>query len=75
MSWPVPSLTTILSGIFVAWILNSMWTIYGIFNPPSCDGGVTCLNPSFKPQETVTVSLYGKIICAHLYHSCIWPIQ
>lgn len=55
MGWSFPSLTLILSGVFVAWILNSMWTIYGIFNPASCEGGNECLNPSWSENDLFQV--------------------
>lgn len=35
-----PSLTTILSVIFLAYMANSLWTIAQLFLPPQCPEGV-----------------------------------
>lgn len=58
MSWPRPSLTLVLVGIFVAWIGNSLWTIYSIYHPKSCSGqSGECLNPAWSTDTTFLLFL------------------
>ena len=34
---PRPSLTTVFSGIFLAYMANSLWSIASLYLPPSCE--------------------------------------
>lgn len=58
MSWPKPSFTLILVAIFTAWLINSLWSIYQIFNPKECHGdGSNCLHSSWKVDTPFIVFL------------------
>ncbi|XP_061197594.1 lipid scramblase CLPTM1L-like [Saccostrea echinata] len=55
-----PSLTLILSAIFIAYIAHSMYVIYGIFFPEQCKMGGRCIYPylSRKPTPKLEILVY-----------------
>lgn len=57
MSWPRPSLTLVLTGIFVAWIGNSVWTIYSIYHPSPCSTGAHCLRAGWSADTPLLLFL------------------
>lgn len=43
--YQLPSLTTVVCGIFVAYVLHSIWTLGQLFIPPECPEYYQCLHP------------------------------
>ncbi|XP_022237866.1 cleft lip and palate transmembrane protein 1-like protein [Limulus polyphemus] len=52
-----PSLTVILSVVFVSYIFHSIWTIYQLYNPKPCPPKEKCLKPSWKETSRFQVYL------------------
>lgn len=44
----LPSLSTVLSVAFLAYMGNSMWTIAQLYFPPTCEKGQTCLKSDLE---------------------------
>ncbi|XP_037803997.1 uncharacterized protein LOC119598425 [Penaeus monodon] len=43
--YALPSLTTVICGVFTAYIIHSAWTLGQLFMPPSCPEYSECLHP------------------------------
>ncbi|XP_071523618.1 lipid scramblase CLPTM1L [Panulirus ornatus] len=43
--YQLPSLTTIICGVFVAYVIQSTWTLGQLFIPPDCPNPAQCLHP------------------------------
>lgn len=43
--YQLPSLTTVICGVFVAYVLHSSWTIGQLFIPPECPDQLQCIHP------------------------------
>ncbi|GLV45925.1 uncharacterized protein CBL_11722 [Carabus blaptoides fortunei] len=52
-----PSLTLILSGLFIAYVLHSMWTLANLFIPPKCTEE-PCFPSFFNTNPTLTLNAY-----------------
>lgn len=55
MKWP--SLTLIFSGIFIAYVLHSMWSLFSLFIPPKCNKE-PCFNSYFNSDPKLNLILY-----------------
>ncbi|KAK3085426.1 hypothetical protein FSP39_003122 [Pinctada imbricata] len=53
-----PSLTLILSAIFLAYIGHSMYVIYGIFFPTPCKGGNKCIKSYLAREPKLEIYVY-----------------
>ncbi|XP_037085483.1 LOW QUALITY PROTEIN: cleft lip and palate transmembrane protein 1-like protein [Pollicipes pollicipes] len=54
-----PSLTLVLSGIFIAYILHSLWTIASLFLHPTCQGASKdCLQSHLSTKPKLQLLLY-----------------
>lgn len=40
-----------LSGVFLAYILHSMWTLYSLYYPKRCDKGELCIKPTWTRES------------------------
>lgn len=45
LGYTLPSLTTVICGVFTAYIIHSAWTLGQLFMPPSCPEYSECLHP------------------------------
>ncbi|XP_064467316.1 lipid scramblase CLPTM1L-like [Ornithodoros turicata] len=45
------SLTLVLSGMFIAYIAHSTWSLYNIYNPKQCEKGDLCIKPAWDKQS------------------------
>jgi len=55
----MPSLTTILSVVFLGYMANSMWNIIQLYIPPSCPAGEkTCITNLVSPESTVSLLVF-----------------
>lgn len=65
--YALPSLTTVICGVFTAYIIHSAWTLGQLFMPPSCPEYSECLHPliaqepKFQVRFKVTGSHIGKL--------------
>ena len=57
-----PSLTVILSGVFLAYIAYSMYTIYLLFHPEPCKVPGRCINPYLAKNPVLEVGKNRKIL-------------
>ena len=54
-----PSLTTILSVVFLGYMANSMWNIVKLYIPPDCPAGEkTCITNLVSPESTVSLLVF-----------------
>lgn len=57
-----PSFTLIISGLFTAYVLHSIHTIYVLYNPQECDQKRDlCLNPSFTTNDIFELYLCTSV--------------
>lgn len=42
------SLTLVLSGIFIAYIAHSLWSLYSMYNPKQCEKDDPCIKPAWN---------------------------
>lgn len=45
------SFTLTLSGVFLAYILHSMWTLYILYYPKRCGTNEVCIRPTWTPES------------------------
>ncbi|KAG7161338.1 cleft lip and palate transmembrane protein 1-like protein [Homarus americanus] len=45
LGYQFPSLTTIICGVFVAYVIQSTWTLGQLFIPPNCPDPTQCIHP------------------------------
>ncbi|XP_074644746.1 lipid scramblase CLPTM1L-like [Tubulanus polymorphus] len=55
-----PSLTTILSTLFLLYISHSMYSIYSLFHPTQCQIQSTCLKPYLSRNKPLQLSIYSS---------------
>lgn len=55
-----PSLTLVLSGIFIAYILHSMWVLAQLFTAPKCTG-TPCFKSYLANKPKFQLGLYSSI--------------
>ena len=53
----LPSLSVVLSGVFIAYILHSIWTIGSLYYPPKCVGKKNCIKSYLKSAPALQVTL------------------
>lgn len=54
-----PSLTTILSVVFLGYMANSMWNIVKLYIPPDCPAGEkTCITNLVSPESSVSLVVF-----------------
>ncbi|XP_063220844.1 lipid scramblase CLPTM1L [Bacillus rossius redtenbacheri] len=59
MRWP--SVSMLLSGIFVSYILYSIWTLAQLFIPPSCKGGHQCIKSFLHSYPKFQLLVYSSL--------------
>lgn len=59
MQWP--SLTLILSGIFIAYIGHALWTLVQLFVPPKCQVGEKCLTSFLHNRPDLQLVLFTSV--------------
>ncbi|GAB6027980.1 hypothetical protein CHUAL_002206 [Chamberlinius hualienensis] len=55
-----PSLNLIISGLFLAYILHSVYTIYTLFTPPVCPENTHCIKPYLQTKQQLMLTLYSS---------------
>lgn len=58
---PRPSFTLLLSGIFVAYILHSMWTLANLFVPPACPPGEHCIPYYLRANPKLQLAVFTSV--------------
>lgn len=53
-----PSVTFILSGLFFAFILHSIWSLIGIFRAPSCVKDEACFRSYLNTNPNLELLVY-----------------
>ena len=66
MQWP--SLSLILSGIFIAYIGHALWTLVQLFVPPKCQVGEKCLTSFLHNKPYLQVGWLDVIFFTYLKH-------
>ncbi|KAG8240246.1 hypothetical protein J437_LFUL004706 [Ladona fulva] len=59
MQWP--SFTLIISGVFIAYILHSIWTMAQLFVPPSCSPGEMCIQPFLRKEPKIQLLMFTSL--------------
>ncbi|GFG28363.1 hypothetical protein Cfor_01743 [Coptotermes formosanus] len=59
MQWP--SLSLILSGIFIAYIGHALWTLAELFVPPKCQVGEKCLTSFLHNKPNLQLVLFTSV--------------
>ncbi|XP_071443905.1 lipid scramblase CLPTM1L [Hetaerina americana] len=56
MRWP--SFTLIISGLFLGYIVHSIWTLAQLFVPTSCTAGEDCFEPFLRPESKLQLLMF-----------------
>ncbi|CAL4075158.1 unnamed protein product [Meganyctiphanes norvegica] len=59
--YQLPSLTMIATGIFVAYVLHSAWTLGQLFIVPSCDESQQCLHPVLATNPKLQLLAFSSV--------------
>lgn len=60
LGYTLPSLTTVICGVFTAYIIHSAWTLGQLFMPPSCPEYSECLHPLIAQEPKFQVRFKVK---------------
>ncbi|XP_013394495.1 cleft lip and palate transmembrane protein 1-like protein [Lingula anatina] len=56
-----PSFTFLISGLFLAYVGHSIWTIYGIFFPTPCPPKSNCIKPYLAQKPQLELRIYTSL--------------
>lgn len=56
-----PSITLILSGLFIAYMAHSLWTISGLFFPTPCPPNGRCIKPFIARHPDLELQVYRSL--------------
>ncbi|KAK7080919.1 Cleft lip and palate associated transmembrane protein 1 [Halocaridina rubra] len=59
--YQLPSLTTVIVGVFVAYVLHSLWTLGQLFIPPECPDQSQCLQPLIAQNPRYQLLAYASV--------------
>ncbi|XP_076068652.1 lipid scramblase CLPTM1L [Oratosquilla oratoria] len=56
-----PSFSTLVCGLFTAYILHSVWTLAQLFMPPNCSEDIPCIYPALANNPKLQLIVYTSV--------------
>lgn len=68
------SLTTIIVGVFIVYVLHTCWVMYGIVYTKPCEKprGDNCISPYLAGKPRLQVSIMHRLTFPMLSHMSLW---